>query len=117
MIEVLIALAIAVLGLSALFGLTRSALIGSTRSEAYGEAAILAESTLETMGKVAPLADGDAADLQNGRFHIHATVERYPDLVANGYVVPYRLATTVSWQDGTQARTVSLETLRLGAPR
>lgn len=105
------------LGLSALFGLTRSALTGAARSEAYGEATILAESTLETMGTVAPLADGDAADLQNGRFHIHATVQRYPDLSVNGYVVPYALATTVSWRDGTQAHSVSLETIRLGPPR
>ena len=69
------------------------------------------------MGTVAPLADGDTADLQNGRFHIHATVQRYADLSVNGYVVPYALATTVSWRDGTQARSVSLETIRLGPPR
>lgn len=110
------ALAIAVLALAALFGLVRGALIGTARSETIAEATLLAESTLEAMGTVAPLVDGDTADQQNGRFHVHATVQRYPDVAANGYVVPYALATTVSWRDGGQTRSVSLSTLRLGAP-
>ncbi len=117
MIEVLVALAIAVLALGALFGLTRSGLIGTSRAEAEAQAAVLAQSSLEAMGTVAPLADGDVADFDRGRFHVHATVARDADDLANGYLVPYVLAATVTWRDGRDARAVTLRTLRLGAPR
>ncbi|GGF36540.1 hypothetical protein GCM10011611_48780 [Aliidongia dinghuensis] len=117
MIEVLIALAIAVLALGALFGLTRSALTGMARAEAETSAAALAESTLEAMGTVAPLRDGDVAELDQGRFHVRATVRRESDIAANGYLVPYVLAASVSWPDGTARRAVALQTIRLGAPR
>ncbi len=111
------ALAIAVLALGVLFGLARSGLAGAARAEAEGQAAVLAESSLEAMGTVAPLVLGDAADIDTGRFHVHATVVRDADVAANGYLVPYDLAATVSWRDGRAVRAVTLRTVRLGPPQ
>ena len=107
------ALAIAILALGTLFGLARAGLTGVARAEAEAQATVLAESSLEAMGTVAPLADGDVGDFDKDRFHVHATVARDGEVAANGYLVPYVLAATVSWRDGA----ITLRTVRLGAPR
>jgi hypothetical protein len=94
---------------------------GSRRSESYVEATILAESTLDAMGVVAPLAAGAEADQRSGAFRIHATVQRYhgavPGTDQDGYVVPYELSVTIAWPEGRQERSTTLRTVRLGPPR
>lgn len=118
LIEVLVAFAIAALLLVALLRILTLSLGASERSELVTRATILAQSTLDAVGVVAPLAEGDSAELVNGPFHIHAAVERYrgPGAVdgATQYLVLYRVSATVSWREGRRPRSVSLSTLRLG---
>lgn len=119
LIEVLVAFAIAALLLVAILrGLTLD-LAGTERTDAYTAATLLAESALDALGVVTPLAPG-TAETRDGRFRIAASVERYHDPGGVGddgqYVVLYRVAAAVSWQEGGRERSVSLWTLRLGPP-
>lgn len=118
LIEVLVAIAIAALLLVALLRILTLSLGASERSELVTRATLLAQSTLDAVGVVAPLAEGDIAELVNGPFHIRAAVERYraPGGTEGSaqYLVLYRLSTTVSWREGRRPRSVSLSTLRLG---
>lgn len=117
LIEVLVAFAIAALLLVALLRILTLSLGASERSEEVTRATILAQSTLDAVGVVAPLAEGDTAELVNGPFHIHAAVARYHGPGAEGtaqYLVLYRVSATVSWREGRRQRAVSLSTLRLG---
>src|SRR5579872_542006 len=66
LLEVLVAFTIASFLLVVVLRALTLGLDGSQRSEAYTRATILAESTLETMGIVTPLKEGDQAELQNG---------------------------------------------------
>lgn len=117
LIEVLVAFAIAAILLTVVLRTLTAGLTESDRSAAYTRATILAESALDAMGVVAPLRDGESADLTDGRFHIHAVTERYHDAAtdaAGQYLVLYRLSVTVSWGEGRWPRAISLSTLRLG---
>jgi hypothetical protein len=116
---VLVALTLATVLLAVLLRGLGLGMTGSRRAERYVEATILAESTLDAMGAVAPLADGATADQRSGTFRVHATVQRYhsgrsPD--EGGYVVPYELSVTVAWPEGRQERSTTLRTVRLGPP-
>ena len=124
LVEVLVAFTIAALLLVAVLRLLSLGLDGSERAEAYTRATLLAESTLDALGVATPLVEGDAAELSDGPFRIHASVERYGGAGAPGgaaqyaqYVVLYRVSATVSWRDGRRERSVSLTTLRLGPQR
>jgi general secretion pathway protein I len=121
LIEVLVAFAIAALLLVALLRILTLGLGAAERSEEITRATILAQSTLDAVGVVAPLAEGDIAELVNGPFHIRAAVERYRAAGdAEGtaqYLVLYRISATVSWREGRRQRSVSLSTLRLGPPQ
>jgi general secretion pathway protein I len=118
LIEVLVALAVTTLVLVVVLRLLSNGLGGSRRAEAYTEATLLAESTLDSLGVVNSLADGDTAELSDGRFRIRTAVDRYqpPDAPVGDqqYLVLYRLSVTVSWHEARQERAVSLSTLRLG---
>ncbi len=117
LVEVLVAFAIASLLLVAILRMLTVDLAGGERSDAYTAATILAESTLDALGVVTPLAPG-AAETRDGRFRIAASVERYHDPGGVGgdaqYLVLYRVAATVSWRERGRERSVSLWTLRLG---
>ncbi|MGO8914487.1 MAG: prepilin-type N-terminal cleavage/methylation domain-containing protein [Stellaceae bacterium] len=118
LIEVLVAFAIAALLLVALLRILTLSLVGSERSEVYTRATILAQSTLDAVGVVAPLAEGDIAELESAPFRIRAAVERYhapgETEAAAQYLVLYRVSATVAWREGRRERSLSLSTLRLG---
>jgi general secretion pathway protein I len=115
LIEVLVAFAIAALLLVAVLRILTLGLAGTDRADAYTRATILAESALDTLGVVTPLAEG-SAETRKGRFIIAVAVRRYDGSGAgNGqYLVLYRLTAKVSWREGARQRSVSLATLRLG---
>ena len=118
LLEVLVAFTIAALLLVAVMRTIASGLDGGRRADTYTRATILAESTLDATGTVAPLSDDDVADVANGRFRIHTAVARYDGPAAPSgigqYLVLYRLTATVSWREGRRDQAVSLSTLRLG---
>ena len=117
----MVALAIVGVALAVLMPWLGDGLAGSRRMQAEVEATILADSALETIGVAAPLADGQEEDQRKGLFDVRATVKRYQPAEglaeSVGYVVPYEVSATVSWQEGPRRRWVTLRTLRLGAPR
>ncbi len=115
------AFAIASLLLVAVLRILVMGLGGEARAEAFTRATILAESTLDAIGVVKPLVDGEAAEFDDGSFHVRATVDRYQGQgVAAGdaqYLVVYELAATVSWRDAGREQSLALRTLRLGPQR
>jgi hypothetical protein len=116
----LVAFTLATLLLAVLLRGVGQGVAGSRRVATAADATILAESTLDAMGVVAPLRDGDAADRSVGPFRVRVSVARYHDSAnggEDGYVVPYELTATVLWQEGRLERSMSLRTVRLGPPR
>jgi len=123
LVEVLVAFAIAATLLLAVLSVLTMSLEGGERSDAYTKATILAESTLDSLGVVTPLRDGDTADLVDGPFSVHAAVERYQDPEPESdtpsavqYVLLYRVSAAVTWQLQGHRNTISLSTLKLGPP-
>jgi general secretion pathway protein I len=123
LVEVLVAFAIAATLLLAVLSILTMSLEGGERSEAYTKATILAESTLDSLGVVTPLRDGDTADLVDGPFSVHVAVERYQDPEAETdaasavqYVVLYRVSAAVTWRLHGRQNAISLRTLKLGPP-
>ena len=117
LIEVLVAVTITSILLVALFRLFSEGISVAGRASAYDDAAVIAESTLESLGVTKSLQDGATLERDQGRFHISATIHRYSvgheDSI--GSIIPYELAVTVSWQEQRQPRAVALRTLRLGS--
>lgn len=117
LIEVMVAFAVATLLLVALSRALGLGVMGTARAKSAEEAAILAESALDPLGVIAPLKDGDRADLDRGAYHVHVAVDRYVDANAahvQGYLTLYRLSATVAWREGPRRRALTLTTLRLG---
>ena len=120
LIEVLVAFAIAAVLLLPLLRSFSTGIGMATRSDAATEATLIAQSTLEGMGRLVALDAGASIDRQEGPYHVSAVVDRYQgDGVAAGSiltVVPYDVAVTVDWQEGARTHSITLHTLRLGPP-
>jgi hypothetical protein len=91
---------------------------GAARVRAESDAAILAESALDPLGIIAPLKDGDSAELDSGPYRVRVAVQRYGEgattRAAQAYLVLYHLSATVVWREGRRERSLTLTTLRLG---
>jgi general secretion pathway protein I len=119
LIEVMVAFAVAALLLVVLSHALGLGAVGTARVQSAEAATILAQSALDPLGVIAPLKDGDRADLDHGDYHVHVAVDRYKDGDAprvQGYLTLYRLSAAVRWREGMRERTVTLTTLRLGPP-
>jgi hypothetical protein len=94
--------------------------IGRDRhTTSFGEATILAESTLESAGADIPLAPSTQDTQQIGRFQVEASAAPY-EITDNPAaqtlnLMPYEVRVTVSWREGGRRQSLSLRTLRLGA--
>lgn len=122
LVEVLVAFVIAATLMVALLAVLTRSLDGGVRAEAYTKATILAESTLDSLGLVTPLKDGESADIVDGIYHVHASVERYQDPEATDataaqtaqYVVLYQVSAAVTWRLNGRQSAITLTTLKLG---
>ena len=117
LIEVLVAFAVAALLLVVLSRGLGLGMLSTARVKSAEEATILAQSALDPLGVIAPLRNGDRADLDHGAYHIHVAVDRYDDANgphADGYLKLFRLSATVDWREGLRARSLTLTTLRFG---
>jgi prepilin-type N-terminal cleavage/methylation domain-containing protein len=121
LIEVLVAFAIAAVLLLPLLQSFSAGIASASRTDAFTAATLVAESAIETVGPDAELVDGGGFDRQEGRYHVGASVRRYP---GNGIspqslliAVPYEIVVTVSWQEAARMRSIALRTLRLGPPQ
>jgi general secretion pathway protein I len=120
LIEVLVAFTIAAMLLLPLLRSFSTGVASAAKVDAFTEATLIAESTIEMIGPGVALTDGADLDQPEGQYRVLASVRRYQsefvfDRPAPG-VVPYEVAVTVSWPEGGRTRSVALRTLRLGPP-
>lgn len=120
LIEVLVALAIAALGLALLFAATGSGLESVVAADRYIQAAGHAQSRLAWVGRGLPLRKGDFSGEEADGFHWHV---RIADPASHRGTGPqaqplaiYPITVTESWQSGTAQKRVSLYSERVGPP-
>jgi general secretion pathway protein I len=119
LIEVLVALAIVGLTLTATAGVFSSGLLSHESASGAEAALALAEERLALAG--ANLHPGADKGVYDDRFAWQTTVAPYVDVgdtkFADKSAMPtlYRVAVSVAWRDGHRSRELSLSTLRLGA--
>lgn len=117
LIEILVAFAVAVIVLAALYRVFSVGLRAGASAEGYSNAVLLAQSSLDTLA-AGPIAVGDTTD-RVGRYRRRIAIRTRMDLVPPDgplAVIPYEIAVEVSWRDGVRSRDVALSTLRLGPP-
>lgn len=118
LIEVLVAMTIAVILLLPLMRGFSSGAILTTRSNVESEATVIAESEIDAIG-ASDLTLDRPIDRDVGPFHVAASVHRYAGWRTSGtykpIAVPYEIAVTLSWKEGAKTRSLSFRTLRLGA--
>lgn len=119
LIEVLVALAIAGIGLVAVFHFFGTLFEGQTRSQRTTQALLVAESKLAEVGVTFPLGAGRRTGTTANGYAWVAEVSDYPppDGIDPGDLPlhAFRIAVSVTWNGGGEG--VSLETLRLAARR
>lgn len=121
LVEVLVAFTVAALLLGVLYQVFSTGLRSASAAADYSTAVLLAESALETVGTQETLAPGQMRERVDRKYDRRVVVRPRPDLLpayaVNPAVIPYEVQVTVDWQNGRRPRSVSLTTLRLGAPR
>jgi len=121
LLEVVVALAIAAMGLGALMAATSQGLGNALLADRTIEATRRAQSRLAEVGKATPLVVGVLSGDDGGgyawriRIAPPATRDASP---ANGVpaLALYTVEASVSWQSGGSTRSVSLQSLRLAHP-
>lgn len=124
LIEVLVALVIGGLAVTAIAGVFGSGLLASRVSDQAVIALTLAETTLAAAGADEPLRPGSRGGSFDHHFGWQLSIAPYDDpgrRDPSGVAAPlalrlYRVAVTVAWNDGAKRRQLSLSTLRLGPP-
>src|SRR5690348_6533175 len=112
LIEILVAFVIAVLFLGAFYEIFSTSIRGAATSEAYSDAVLIAESTLDSASK-SQLTPRESTD-EMGRYKVQTSVDARPDLTHPGVaVMPYQIRVRVAWREGLRERSVTLSTLRL----
>lgn len=120
LIEVLVALAIAALGLVAIFEGASAGMRSVDLAQRYVAATRLAQAHLAEVGAVIPFGDGETggADAGGYRWRIRMKPARTPAADADGPrgAALYAVESVVSWGPAAHPWAVRLETLRLAAP-
>jgi general secretion pathway protein I len=118
--EVVVALAIAALGLSVLLAAASTGLGGAGLANQYTEATRRAQSHLAQLGVIAPLAPGLRSGDDGGGYAWETRIAPPVVHAGVGNSAPalglYSVEVSVSWQSGGQVRRVSLQSLRIGPP-
>jgi general secretion pathway protein I len=115
LIEILVAFAVAILVLGALYDVYATGLRSSTSSEKYSNAVLLAESGLDALA-AGPLTPIDTTD-RIGGYERRISVRLRPDLASTAArlaLFAYEVEVQVAWHEGIRERTISLSTVRLG---
>lgn len=121
LIELLVALAILALSLTVVLRVFGDGLRGTARAEDYVMATELAQSTLARLGveTASPLEPGTHVGRHGDRFTWRATIERLSDGTSIGGDLSrpdlYDVRVSVFWQENGSERSVTLQTIRLGA--
>ncbi len=120
LIEVVVALAIAALALTAIDRLFSTGLKLDATTRRSSTALMIAQSALEALDSRALVASyTEVKDLPGG-YRRAVEVQPRPDLLpaatTHPVVYPYQLSVAVSWQAGVHTRSLSLSEIRLGVP-
>lgn len=121
LLEVLVALAIAALGLGALLAAVATGIGNAGLADKYVEATRRAQSRLASVGVTAPLApgeqSGDDGDGFAWRVQISQPVAHDTPAAAKSPPAPalYTVVVTISWQSGSAVKSVSLQSQCLGS--
>jgi general secretion pathway protein I len=122
LIEVLVALAISGLALSAIAGVFGDGLVADRTSADATTALTLAEGKIAAAGTVEPLRPSSSNGDFAGRFHWLLRVAPYQDHPADGAADAdqpfaafrlYRIEAAVAWNEGVRQRRLAIATLRL----
>ena len=119
LIEVLVAFTIALVLLIPLLHSFSTGLASGARTDAFTNATLIAQSTLERLGPEVALNDKATAKRQDGPYEIETSVRRYqgdgaPERATRSAVVPFDVAVTVRWREGLRMQSVTLQGIRLG---
>ncbi|HEY0524889.1 MAG TPA: prepilin-type N-terminal cleavage/methylation domain-containing protein [Stellaceae bacterium] len=133
LLEVVVALAVLGLVLAALADALRAGLLGGSKAASVETMLALAEAKIAAVGVTEPLTDGRSGGTANnggdrvrwqidvartdaglsGAFGDTGSIGADTDA---GLPQPFRVAVTVSWDQGGTTRSLSLETIRLAPP-
>ena len=120
LIEVVVALAIAALVLTAVDRLFSTGLQLEATARRSSAALMIAQSTLEALDSRALVARYAEEKELPGGYRRAVEVRPRPDLLpaaaSHPVVYPYQLSVAVSWQAGAHTRSLSLSEIRLGVP-
>jgi general secretion pathway protein I len=114
LIEVLVALAIAALGLGALMVAASQGLGNLRTADNYIEATRRAQSHLATVGTELAVKEGDWSGDDGGGFSWRVQAHPVPGADGKATFIPYDVAVTVAWSSEGKVKTVTLQSLRLG---
>jgi len=128
LLEVMLAFALLAFAMGLLIGMLADGLHQVSRAEGATEATLYAQSLLDPMGTLEPIAPGDREGyFQGNRYHWRLHVAPAPDPAPRVVVltapttevltppVLYRIALDVSWGDGKPGQTLHFATLRARA--
>jgi len=120
LIEALVALAIAALGLVAVFAAAGGGLESVDIAQRYVAATRAAQTHLAEVGTAIPLADGDIGGLDAGGLRWRVRMKPVQTRAGEDAAVPsptlYAVESVVSWGAVGSGRSVRLESLRVAAP-
>jgi general secretion pathway protein I len=118
LIEVLVALAIAALGLAFLVAATGTGLQNATVADQYIQAVGRAQARMAQLGITIPLKTGDYSGDDGGgyRWRVHVGAPSSHAASGNQILNLYPVRTSVSWSSGLLQRTVSFNSERTGPP-
>ena len=119
LIEVLVALAIAGLGLALLVAATGAGLESSTAAARHIQAASQAQSRLAQVGLTLPLKKGEYFGDEVGGFHWRVHIgDSISHASAGGAaaLALYPVTVTESWREGAEQKRLSLYSERVGQP-
>lgn len=116
LIEVLVALAIAALGLGLLMAATGSGLESSVAAGRYTRAISHAQSRLAQIGLTLPLKRGESFGDEGDGFRWRVHIDDPLAHGNGGSVALYPVTVTESWQSGAQQKKLSLYSERVGPP-
>jgi general secretion pathway protein I len=115
LVEILAALAILTLSLSALFGVLSDGIGRAGQAEAHAQAGSLAQSLLARVGAEISIRQGATAGEFAEGYRWRLRIEPYGDAADNRAwpIAAYSVSAEVTWGAGAQERSIVLTTLRV----
>lgn len=119
LIEVVVAFTILAFVIAATTNIFSTGFANIGVSDRYATAALLAQSRLAGIGVESPLTEGVSTGSFGEGFEWRNVVRAVrgidDEATRRRRVIPYDVEVTVFWRDGSESRSVSLATVRLGA--